>query len=54
MAIYYALVDGESIRYDENTGQLEIYETEEEAIENIEVGVSKVVAITASRLRDDQ
>ena len=53
-AVYYALVNVNKIRMDKDTGQLEIYENREDAVNNIEFGVSLVTEVIIQRKEIDE
>ena len=54
MAVYYALVNDNKIRMDKDTGQLEIYEYREDAVNNMEFGVSLVTEVIVQRKEIDE
>ena len=54
MAVYYALVNDNKIRMDKDTGQLEIYENREDAVNNMEFGVSLVTEVIIQRKEIDE
>ena len=54
MAVYYALVNDNKIRMDKDTGQLEIYEAREDALDNMEFRVSTMVEVIVQRKEIDE